>query len=204
MTQLQFLTGWVMSGAGVAFWTCALWPGITAVFWPWWRHQWGLNMVIKTELIALGLLATVLHREFGVMNVYVLLWTTAVAVTLIPVVVAWRTVLIWRGQRDGARAGAEKPGAREPGPVPLRGARQSGQESPPPRGGGFSAARGQARPACRRSSSASSRRLASSSPAAASSRSDATSQSHSCRGSTGHGESNEVPPGAGRERARLA
>lgn len=102
MTQLQFLADWASYAAGVAFWVCALWPALIAWFWPWWRHQWGLNMVIKTELIAFALLSTVLHREFGVADTFVLLWVTVAAVTLIPVVVVWRTILIWQGQRDGA------------------------------------------------------------------------------------------------------
>jgi hypothetical protein len=103
LTQLQFLTDWANDAVPVAFWACALWPALVAWFWPWWQHQWGWNMVIKTELIAVALLASVLRREFGVQNVYVLAWTVVAAVTLIPVVIAWRTVLIWRAQRDGAR-----------------------------------------------------------------------------------------------------
>lgn len=102
MTQLQFLNDWVADAAPVAFWTCLLWPALVRLIWPWNRHQWGWNMIIKTELIALALLGTVLHREFGVTNPYVLLWTVALAVTAIPLVVGWRTWIIWRGQRDGA------------------------------------------------------------------------------------------------------
>jgi hypothetical protein len=102
LTQLQLLTDWANDAAPVAFWVCALWPALTCWFWPWWQHQWGWNMVIKTELIAVALLASVLRREFGVHNMYVLGWTIVSSLTLIPIVIAWRTVLIWRAQRDGA------------------------------------------------------------------------------------------------------
>ena len=102
MTQLHVLRDCAQAAAGVAFWTCLLWPAVTATFWPWWRDQWGWNMVIKTEMIALALLAGVAHMEFGLPLGYPLLWTEVVAVTAIPVVLAWRTWIIWRTQRDGA------------------------------------------------------------------------------------------------------
>jgi len=105
VTQVEVLTTWGEWAMGAAFWTCLLWPGIAAVFWPWHRSQWGWNMVIKTELIAVALLAPVLRAELGVTSLYFLLWTTVVALTLIPVVVGWRLVIIWRTQRDGARDG---------------------------------------------------------------------------------------------------
>ena len=103
MTQMQVLVVWAHVAAGAAFWTCLLWPALVRAFWPWHRSEWGWNMVVKVELIALALLAGVLHTEFGVPLGWPVLWTEVIAVTLIPLAVIWRTLIIWRAQRDGAR-----------------------------------------------------------------------------------------------------
>lgn len=103
MTRLQLLRDWIDYAAQVAFWACATWPFLVRFIWPWNDSQWGWNMVIKVELIALALLGSVLRYEFGIGSGYALLWTMALAITLIPVVLAWRTWIIWRAQRDGAR-----------------------------------------------------------------------------------------------------
>ena len=116
LTQLEVLRQWADIAAPVAFWVCAVWPAVTATFWPWWQHEWGWNMVIKTELIAVALLSSILKIEFGITSGYVLLWTTVAAVTAIPVVVAWRTWIIWRGQHEGALRDRNDPahGRRQP------------------------------------------------------------------------------------------
>lgn len=103
MTQLQLLHDWGQIASGAAFWTCLLWPALVRSFWPWHHHEWGWNMVVKTEAIAAALLAYILHTEFGVPVGYPLLWTGVLAVTAIPLAVGWRTWIIWRTQRDGAR-----------------------------------------------------------------------------------------------------
>ena len=102
MTQVEVLRDWGETAIGVAFWACLLWPAVTAAFWPWWQNQWGWNMVIKTEMIAAALLASALRMEFGVTSRYALLWVTVLAITAIPLVLAWRTWIIWCSQRDGA------------------------------------------------------------------------------------------------------
>lgn len=102
MTQLHVLRDWADIAAGVAFWVCLLWPLAVRTYWPWNKHEWGWNIVIKIELISLALLASVLHTEFGVQFGLALLWTEVLAVTAIPLVVIWRAWIIWRAQRDGA------------------------------------------------------------------------------------------------------
>jgi hypothetical protein len=102
VTALQFLHDWATWASGVAFWVCLSWPAVVRTFWPWHRDEWGWNMVIKTELIALALLASILKTEFGVQPGLALLWVAVVAVTLIPIVIGWRTMIIWRAQRAGA------------------------------------------------------------------------------------------------------
>lgn len=114
---MQVLLEWAHIAIGAAFWTCALWPAMVRLFWPWNRHEWGWNMVIKTELVAAALLSSILKIEFGITSGLTLLWTTVLAVSAIPLVLAWRTLIIWRTQRDGALAGRVNPsrGGAEPG-----------------------------------------------------------------------------------------
>jgi hypothetical protein len=102
VTQLHFLRDWVVWASGVAFWVCLFWPAVIRLFWPWHRDEWGWNMVIKTELIAIALLSTTLHYEFGIQPGLVLEWIAVAAVTAIPVVVTWRTWIIYRAQQAGA------------------------------------------------------------------------------------------------------
>jgi hypothetical protein len=102
MTQLQFLREWATYAIGVTFWVCFTWPAIVRLFWPWWRSMWGWNMAIKTEMLALALLASVLKTEFGIEPGLVLEWVEVAALTVIPFVIAWRTVLIYRDQKAGA------------------------------------------------------------------------------------------------------
>lgn len=114
MTQLHFLTVWGIWAGGTAFWSCLTWPLVVRFIWPWWKDAWGWNMVIKTEMISLALLASTLHYEFGVKNISVLLWTTVFAITAIPSVLLWRTWLIWRTQRTVTLAEAVKNAAAAP------------------------------------------------------------------------------------------
>lgn len=102
MTE-QILQDWGAVAIGVAFWSCLVWPAVVRLFWPWNHDVWGWNMALKTEMIALALLPTILKLEFGVSPGIGLLYVEVVAITLIPVILAWRTWIIWRAQRAGAR-----------------------------------------------------------------------------------------------------
>lgn len=101
MTQLRFLVDWENAAVGVTFWVCLLWPLVVRTFWAWNRSEWGWNMALKTEMLAVATLPVILHREFGVQPGYPLLWVAVVGITVIPLVVLWRTWLIWRTQRRG-------------------------------------------------------------------------------------------------------
>jgi hypothetical protein len=102
MTQIHFLTDWGTWAEGVAFWVCFLWPALILLFWPWYKDEWGWNMVAKTEMIALALLGITLHNELGVRyGTPLLTWIGVTAVTLIPVIIAWRTLIIIGNQRRG-------------------------------------------------------------------------------------------------------
>jgi hypothetical protein len=97
----HFLREWAVYAAGITFWVCFTWPAVVRLFWPWHQSMWGWNMVIKTEMIALALLTTVLKTEFGVEPGVGLEWVEVAAVTLIPVIIIWRTWLIYRDQKAG-------------------------------------------------------------------------------------------------------
>jgi hypothetical protein len=102
MTQLHFLMDWATWASGVAFWVCLTWPLVIATFWKWWQSEWGWNMVSKTELIALALLPTTCVLEFGLREGWALQWLLVISISLIPVVVCWRTWIIFRGQFEGS------------------------------------------------------------------------------------------------------
>jgi hypothetical protein len=102
----HFLAEWSKYAIGVTFWVCFTWPAVVRLFWPWQQSMWGWNMAIKTELIAVALLAVVLRTEFGVQPGLGLEWVEVAAVTLIPFVIAWRTWLIYQDQKAGARQDA--------------------------------------------------------------------------------------------------
>jgi hypothetical protein len=108
MTQLQFLMEWGKYAVGVAFWVCFTWPAVVRLFWPWHRDAWGWNMVLKTEMVAVALLASVLKTEFGIRPGLPLEWVAVGAVTLIPFIVIWRTWIIYRDQQRGVAEGREQ------------------------------------------------------------------------------------------------
>lgn len=101
--QMHFLEVWAAAAIGVAFWVCLFWPLIVRLFWPWNRDVWGWNMVLKTEMIALALLPGILRLEFGVDPGIGLLYVEVIAISLIPVILGWRTYIIYRAQHDGAK-----------------------------------------------------------------------------------------------------
>lgn len=99
----------------VAFLTSVLFAPVVSAFWPWWEESWGQNIVLLELCIAGSLFSSWLFIDFGV-NVDSLQWVTAAFLTLIPLIIIWRTVLIWLTQRQAAR---EREAARSvPPPVP--------------------------------------------------------------------------------------
>lgn len=109
------LISWAQVSVQVAFWVCVAWPFIVRTFWPWNRDEWGWNMVIKTWLIAVALFPYVLQYEFAVRRGLALQWVVVIAVTLIPLVIAWRTWIIWQAQVRGARRREERRRRQIPG-----------------------------------------------------------------------------------------
>lgn len=98
-----------------AFIISVLFAPVVSAFWPWWQEQWGQNIVALELCIAGTLLSSFLFVDFGI-NTVVLQWVTAGFLTLVPLVIVWRTALIWYAQRY-QEARAEQP---PPEPVPEK------------------------------------------------------------------------------------
>lgn len=86
----------------VAFLVSALFTPAVSFFWPWWNGQWGQNIVLLELCIAGSLLSSWLFIDFG-MGGAVFQWLTVSFLTLIPVIIIWRTALIWKAQRADAK-----------------------------------------------------------------------------------------------------
>jgi hypothetical protein len=87
----------------VGFWTSASFPVVTRFFWPWNQSWWGWNTVLLELSIAGTLFPDWLYLQFGI-NSSALPWAQAAFLGLVIANVLWRTVMIWRTQRDGAEA----------------------------------------------------------------------------------------------------
>lgn len=90
-----------------AFWASCLFPVVTALFWPWWESEWGWNIIALEIAIAVTLLPDIMIIEFGMKPGstpgHALLWTSAISLCLVTVVIVWRAVVIFRSQRAGLR-----------------------------------------------------------------------------------------------------
>lgn len=105
MTQAEVLQDIASYGAQAGFWAAAAFPIVSAFYWPWWRHLWGVTIVAMDVAIALALVGDILVIEFGLVPGstpgHVLSWVEAIALCLIPCIIVWRAVLTWITQRGG-------------------------------------------------------------------------------------------------------
>ena len=110
MTQLEFLHDWLSIVVNVVCWTSLAFPIVTASFWPWWQSHWSQNVVIYEICIGLATLGTTVAHDWGLPahSLLAFYWLMAISLTLIPVIVIWRTLILFRSQRSGA-----EPGIRE-------------------------------------------------------------------------------------------
>jgi hypothetical protein len=103
MTMLQFLTDWIQDAVLAGFIVSFFFPIVIALYWRWWQHEFGWNVVALEWSIAIALFPAFLHRVFGVSLTSVWYqWTIAVALTLIPVILIWRAWAIYKVQKDGS------------------------------------------------------------------------------------------------------
>lgn len=93
----------------VGFSSSLLFPLVTRFFWPWHLSAWGWNTVLLELSIAGTLFPSFLHIDFGIIDLP-LEWSQVVFLALVIVNVLWRTVIIWRTQREGAARDEEHVG----------------------------------------------------------------------------------------------
>lgn len=82
----------------VAFITSVLFTPVVSLFWPWWRESWGQNIVALETCIAGTLFSSWLFIDWGISS-DILQWVTAAFLTLVVLIIIWRTVMIWHAQR---------------------------------------------------------------------------------------------------------
>jgi len=104
VTQAELLLDLLNDAVAVAFPIAILFPliGLPKIgFWPWYQSSWGWNLVIFDLVVAIAVLPSWLHRVLG-MNPETLYfeWILVVSLWSIPIIVLWRTFLIWRAQRN--------------------------------------------------------------------------------------------------------
>jgi hypothetical protein len=88
-----------------AFFACVLFVIVYTAVAPWWRTPMGRNIVSLDLVTALALLPSALHWIFSI-TVYFsewYAWFSYSAVGLVPVVIAWRAVILVRLQLRAAR-----------------------------------------------------------------------------------------------------
>jgi hypothetical protein len=107
VTQPHALVEVATIAAQAGFWAAAMFPPVTALYWPWWQHQWGWTIISLDFSLALALVGDVLVIEFGMVPGstpgHIFAWVETIALCLIPVIIVWRAVLTFVTQRRGAR-----------------------------------------------------------------------------------------------------
>jgi hypothetical protein len=100
----------VQWAANFTFWGSAVvFPALTARFWPWWKSDWGWNIVLFELVVGGTSLPYVLLLNWHIHGTW-LAWMEAVFLSTAFVVLAWRTVIIWHAQREGTTRDKEKVG----------------------------------------------------------------------------------------------
>jgi hypothetical protein len=108
MSALQFWGDWVQVAVLVAFFVSALFPVAVAVFWPWWDHALGWNIVSLDSAVAVALFPAFLRRIGVNLTPLEILVVSALSITVVPIIIAWRAVVIYNAQKAGAVAARER------------------------------------------------------------------------------------------------
>jgi hypothetical protein len=100
---MEFLYDWVSWAVVVAFLVALLLPFALLPIWRWYKDSFGVNLQMKDFAIAAALLASFLHRAFGISpNSLWFGWLEAAAITSVPIILVWRFFIILKEQRNGA------------------------------------------------------------------------------------------------------
>lgn len=126
MTQLQFLNDWIQDAVFLGFLVTLLFP-FTGIYFPWWRHAFGWNMVLFDVALGIALFPAFIHRVFGVAVTGIsYLYIVAIALTAVPLIVIWRAWVLYVEQRRGAKRIREARAARD---IVNEGTRDSQREA---------------------------------------------------------------------------
>lgn len=100
MIQDQLVLNLIDWGANVAFLVTFAFPFVIRVIWAWEKHDWGWNIMSFDACVSSALFPYFIHGMFGVnVGTTFFYWSEIVSIWLIPVVVFWRSILIYRKQR---------------------------------------------------------------------------------------------------------
>jgi hypothetical protein len=115
VTQEQFLmdaAAWIIN---IIFWSGLVSPILVGTFWPWRESHWGQNIMSFDICVSLALLGSVIKHDWGFPGSWLLgfEWLELVSLSCIPVIIVWRTVMIWKRQRNALH---EAPGKNFPEP----------------------------------------------------------------------------------------
>jgi hypothetical protein len=91
-------------GVNAAFWPAVAFMAFAWTVWPFWKSQWGLNIILLELAIALALISSVLSVDFGlhIADNVVLAWVEIVSLFLVGAIITWRGFLIMSSQLTGA------------------------------------------------------------------------------------------------------
>jgi len=102
MSQMQFLGDWIQDVVLAGFVSAFLFFA-TSLFYPWWKSEFGWNVMALDVAIGLALTPAFLHRVFNVPVTSIwFLYVEAAALSAVPVIVAWRIWVFYKIQRAGA------------------------------------------------------------------------------------------------------
>lgn len=100
MTQEQLIADLVNWGINAAFLFPFLFPAVVRLYWAWEKSDWGWNIVALDLAVALALLPIFVNHVFNVsVTGYFFGWLEVSSIWLIPVIIVWRMIIIWRNQR---------------------------------------------------------------------------------------------------------
>jgi hypothetical protein len=99
-------TQWVLN---ITFWSSVAFVLVTTMLWPWWQDWFGQTMIAFDLCISGATLPSLLSVDWGVHGTF-RAWVTIIFLGLAPLVIGWRTFMIFRTQRRRTGKGEVKSG----------------------------------------------------------------------------------------------
>lgn len=83
------------------FYASLAFPAVVALYWPWWRSQLGWSITAKSLALAIAILPAMSYYWFGGRAPSWLVDLSLAGLWCVPVILAWRVLVLWRVQRQG-------------------------------------------------------------------------------------------------------